>query len=92
MFCSWTCCGLSFQNVLHPSKLGDLEFGRMMHNLVLLQGLNEFLTGSKQIVAGPCVLLVVELHVFPVHLDDAVREYMTMMVMTAGLERGTSFN
>ena len=38
------------------------------HNLVLLQGLNEFLTGAKQIVPSPCVLLVVKLHVFPVHL------------------------
>ena len=50
-----------------------LFFGRQhliwkIQNLVLLQGLNQFLAGSQQVVAGPCVLLVVKLHVFPVHL------------------------
>ena len=54
-----------------------------MHNLVLLQGLNEFLTGSKQIVAGPCVLLVVELHVFPVHLAIIVVKQRMVIFITS---------
>ena len=54
-----------------------------MSNLVLFEGLNEFFAGAEQVVPGPGVLLVVELHVFPVHLDDAVYEYMIMMVMIA---------
>ena len=54
-----------------------------MSNLVLLESLNEFFAGAEQVVPGPGVLLVVELHVFPVHLDDAVYEYMVMMVMIA---------
>ena len=52
-----------------------------MSNLVLFKGFNEFFAGAEQVVPGPGVLLVVELHVFPVHLDDAVYEYMIMMVM-----------
>ena len=54
-----------------------------MSNLVLFKGFNEFFAGAEQVVPGPGVLLVVELHVFPVHLDDAVYEYMIMMVMIA---------
>ena len=54
-----------------------------MSNLVLFESLNEFFAGAEQVVPGPGVLLVVELHVFPVHLDDAVYEYMIMMVMMA---------
>ena len=54
-----------------------------MSNLVLFKSLDELFAGAKQVVPGPGVLLVVELHVFPVHLDDAVYEYMVMMVMIA---------
>ena len=46
-----------------------------MSNLVLFKSLDELFAGAKQVVPGPGVLLVVELHVFPVHLDDAVYEY-----------------
>ena len=37
-----------------------------MSNLVLFEGLDEFFAGAEQVVPGPSVLLVVELHVFPV--------------------------
>ena len=47
-----------------------------MSNLVLFKGLDEFFAGAEQVVPGPGVLLVVELHVFPVHLEDAVYEYI----------------
>ena len=55
----------------------------MIHNLVLLQGLNEFLTGSKQVVAGPRVLLVVELHVFPVHLARTIVKPRMVIFITS---------
>ena len=63
-----------------------------MSNLVLFEGLNEFFAGAEQVVPGPGVLLVVELHVFPVHLDDAVYEYMTLMVMMVMIARSTWSN